>query len=202
MLGRKSLSGFKYVAYSLGLFSCHGSQQVPLQLVASELSLRCAGPRMGLPGGKIYRCSVSVEAGSLHRRWLILPDYAEDKMKFHGSIDGLEVIEKRAGVPLCYSVMGDVAFQMIPLLPKQPLHLPEWVLRTWEDQKRVTVWLGEDLPLSTGNTLGNVCGSLLAQKRPQGLDPPRPKWTAPQGTTVELAPNGFRSLDIRPLAPW
>lgn len=184
------------------LGGCHVNRSVSLIQEKAEIVFRCEGPRHHIPERAIYRCAIDIPQPANYNRWLLLTTMMEDPLVPAQEVVAFDILEKLEGFPYCASVRSNHGFDAIPVPAGRPLHVPEWILTTFDARVSLTVWLGAAPSLSNGETLTSIFQRLLDEKsnHPQRDWPPR--WSAPQGTLIELRQSGFRSIDIRPLSPW
>ena len=132
-----------------------------------------------------------------HDRWLVFPDPFEERLKPVEPVVLIQIDRKDGGLVVFSELGSDDGFRATLIPAHQQLHVKEWVLWTLENAEDLTVWVGDKLPLSNGESLVAVFKHIEA--REPGARYERGNWNAPKGTTVTLDPKGFKTIHLAPL---
>ncbi len=181
---------------------CHNRPYVQPRPSGDSIHFTCNGPRNGIPGSKLYRCSIDIPASVGYERWLVLPFFMEEQLRPRQKVVLIEIGKKNEELSYCGSRQTDDGFDAILVPAYQTLRIPEWRLTTFENRSKMTIWLGATPSLSNGDTLSALCQRLISQRTSNPDDYDSGTWSAPNNTYITFDPIGFQPIDIRSLSPW
>jgi hypothetical protein len=149
-----------------------------------------------MPPDENHVCMIDVLDVADHDRWLILPPDIEFRLLPRFPIVLIQT-DSRDGVTYCSALEFDISFDAIPIPAGQRLHVQQWTLTTMEKANDITLWLGDDPPLSNGDKLGTVFKRLTAEYEVTKVWAGPANWTAPKGTTIQLDRRGFQTIHLK-----